>query len=253
MKYWNPADIPTILATCQGPCLNRAENPPSAVSSLAANGSWASLNRRLRSPLSVMAGWRCWWESRAQARPVLPRRWPHAETRGAQVLWRRCYEEEGAPPYWPWVQAIRSYVQQREGEQLQSEMGLGAADIAEIVPEIRLKLSGLETPLPLDTPLLCQFIHDGTAQHLTLRIGRLESGATFREIPGSRVRIDTGALDPTFLVDVVGIAAYFEGFASLRASVDYDLLYFGDLPSPIVFGSRRVPRPESADVAGPAQ
>ena len=27
----------------------------------------------------------------------------HAETLGAQVLWGRCYEEEGTPPYWPWV------------------------------------------------------------------------------------------------------------------------------------------------------
>ncbi len=25
-----------------------------------------------------------------------------AERRGALVLWGRCYEEEGAPPYWPW-------------------------------------------------------------------------------------------------------------------------------------------------------
>jgi predicted ATPase len=32
----------------------------------------------------------------------------HAETQGAQVLWGRCYEEDGAPSYWPWVQAIRS-------------------------------------------------------------------------------------------------------------------------------------------------
>ncbi len=27
----------------------------------------------------------------------------YAETRGTQVLWGRCYEEEGVPPYWPWV------------------------------------------------------------------------------------------------------------------------------------------------------
>ena len=26
-----------------------------------------------------------------------------AEQRGAQVLWGRCYEEEGVPPYWPWA------------------------------------------------------------------------------------------------------------------------------------------------------
>ena len=102
------------------------------------------------------------------------------------------------------------------------------------------------TALPLDVPLLCQFVHTGATRRLTLRIGRLESEAIFREIPGSRISIDTGSLNPTFLVDVLGIAAYFEGFASLRVSVDYDLLYFGDLPSPFAFGRRRVRLPESA-------
>ena len=42
----------------------------------------------------------------------------YAETRGTQVLRGRCYEEEGAPPYGPWVQAIRHYVQQRDAERL---------------------------------------------------------------------------------------------------------------------------------------
>ena len=37
----------------------------------------------------------------------------HAETLGAQVLWGRCYEEEGTPPYWPWLQLLRSYIQQQ--------------------------------------------------------------------------------------------------------------------------------------------
>ena len=32
----------------------------------------------------------------------------YAGLRGAQVLWGRSYEEQGVPPYWPWVQAIRS-------------------------------------------------------------------------------------------------------------------------------------------------
>jgi hypothetical protein len=39
-------------------------------------------------------------------------------------------------------------------------------------------------------------------------------------------------LDPTYLVDVLGIAAYGEGWPSLRAEVDYDLLYAGELPAP---------------------
>ena len=53
-----------------------------------------------------------------------------AEHRGAQVLWGRCYEEEGSPPYWPWVQLIRTYVQRAGADQLSAEMGLGAAHIA---------------------------------------------------------------------------------------------------------------------------
>ncbi|MFQ6029083.1 MAG: AAA family ATPase, partial [Dehalococcoidia bacterium] len=40
-----------------------------------------------------------------------------AEQRGAQVFWGWCYEEAGAPPYWPWVQPIRSYVQQHKPDQ----------------------------------------------------------------------------------------------------------------------------------------
>jgi DNA-binding CsgD family transcriptional regulator len=73
----------------------------------------------------------------------------YAEARGAQVLWGWCYEEEGAPPFWPWVQPIRSYIQQRDAEQLRPEMGPGAADIAEVVSEVRGKLPGLEPPAAL--------------------------------------------------------------------------------------------------------
>ena len=38
----------------------------------------------------------------------------YAWLRSAQVLWGRCYEDQGMPPYWPWVQAIRSYVRERD-------------------------------------------------------------------------------------------------------------------------------------------
>jgi len=67
----------------------------------------------------------------------------YAGLRGAQVLWGRSYEEQGVPPYWPWVQAIRSYVRERDPEQLMSEMGSGAADIAEVVSDVRDRLPGL--------------------------------------------------------------------------------------------------------------
>jgi predicted ATPase len=74
----------------------------------------------------------------------------YAESRGTQVLWGWCYEEAGAPPYWPWVQPLRSYVQQTNPDQLHFQMGVGAADIAEIISEVREKLPSLELPLVLE-------------------------------------------------------------------------------------------------------
>ncbi len=32
----------------------------------------------------------------------------YAESLGAQVWWGACHEQQGAPPYWPWVQPIRA-------------------------------------------------------------------------------------------------------------------------------------------------
>ena len=74
----------------------------------------------------------------------------YARMRGAQVLWGRCYEGDGAPAYWPWVQIIRSYVHDRDPKQLVSEMGPGAADIAEVVLEVRERLPGLPTAPQLE-------------------------------------------------------------------------------------------------------
>jgi len=74
----------------------------------------------------------------------------HASNLGAQIFWGWCYEQEGAPPYWPWVQPIRSYVQRTDAELLGANMGPGAADICEIIPEVREKLPDLELPSRLE-------------------------------------------------------------------------------------------------------
>ncbi len=81
----------------------------------------------------------------------------YAGLRKAQVLWGRAYESQGTPPYWPWVQAIRSYVREHEPAQLQREMGAGAADIAEIVSDVRQCLPDLEAPLALESPEAARF------------------------------------------------------------------------------------------------
>ena len=61
----------------------------------------------------------------------------YAEERGCHVLWGRCYEEAGAPPYWTWVQPIRSYVEKVDSVRLREEMREGAFEISDIVPEVR--------------------------------------------------------------------------------------------------------------------
>ena len=70
----------------------------------------------------------------------------YAIGRGARVLWARCFEEIGPAPYWPWVQALQSYVRDCPETKLNSALGLDATVVAEVVPEIREKLPGLRPP-----------------------------------------------------------------------------------------------------------
>jgi class 3 adenylate cyclase/DNA-binding CsgD family transcriptional regulator len=80
----------------------------------------------------------------------------HAAQREAMVVWGRCPEESGAPPYWPWVQIIRAALQDADLDFL-SGLGAAAVDIADIVPEIRERLPGLEPSAPLGDPAETRF------------------------------------------------------------------------------------------------
>src|SRR5258708_37731282 len=59
-----------------------------------------------------------------------------AEDQGARVLWGRCREEAGAPPYWPWVQILRAYIDASSLDEVRLNMGTAANDIAALVPEL---------------------------------------------------------------------------------------------------------------------
>ena len=61
----------------------------------------------------------------------------HARTRQAEVLIGRCWEGGGAPAYWPWVQSMREYVGRVEPSVLRAQLGTGAVDVAQILPELR--------------------------------------------------------------------------------------------------------------------
>jgi tetratricopeptide (TPR) repeat protein len=74
----------------------------------------------------------------------------YAKINGAQVLIGRCYEEQGVPAFWPWVQMVRAYIRGKRASLLNSVMGSGAADIAQFVSEVRERLPDLPVPPSLE-------------------------------------------------------------------------------------------------------
>ena len=90
--------------------------------------------------------------------------------RGAAVLVGRCWEAGGAPAYWPWIQALRPYVRACDADTLAAQAGAGAADLAQVVPELADRLPGLPPPSTLEPELVRFRLFDATAEFLR-RVG----------------------------------------------------------------------------------
>jgi tetratricopeptide (TPR) repeat protein len=69
---------------------------------------------------------------------------------GALALWGRCWEDGGSPAYWPWIQIVRTYSRNLDGPTIAAKLGQGAPYIAQIVPDVREKLSPIPVPPLLD-------------------------------------------------------------------------------------------------------
>ncbi|HXQ23712.1 MAG TPA: AAA family ATPase [Candidatus Acidoferrales bacterium] len=76
----------------------------------------------------------------------------YAREHGAQVLWGRCYEGEGAPAFWPWVQVLRAGLNHFETAALQAVLGASAVELAPIVPGLREQWPDLPSSDPSDSP-----------------------------------------------------------------------------------------------------
>ncbi|HLZ71009.1 MAG TPA: AAA family ATPase [Dehalococcoidia bacterium] len=89
-----------------------------------------------------------------------------AAARGLRVLWGRCHESEGAPPFWPWVQVIRGCLREAEPERLRAELGTAAPIVAQLVPELHDLIGAQPEPPPI-APDQAQFqMFDGLARFL---------------------------------------------------------------------------------------
>jgi DNA-binding SARP family transcriptional activator len=90
----------------------------------------------------------------------------HATARGARVLIGRCWEAGGAPAYWPWVQSLRAYVREAERDTLRAQLGAGAADLAQIMPELRERFPDLPAPAALESEAARFRLFDAAAEFL---------------------------------------------------------------------------------------
>ena len=116
-----------------------------AASSSGASGSWATLRAGLDAALSGQAPVRdCWSASRASARRGWRRSWAPTPACAA----RRCCGAAATSgrarrPTGPGCRSSAPTSTTRDPQGLRSELGAGAADIAEVVSEIRERLPGL--------------------------------------------------------------------------------------------------------------
>jgi predicted ATPase len=70
----------------------------------------------------------------------------HARARGATALWGRCQEGERERAYWPWEQLLRAGLAGWDLDLVERALGDGAAEVAELVPELRWRLTELPHP-----------------------------------------------------------------------------------------------------------
>jgi len=68
----------------------------------------------------------------------------YAGLRGAQVLAGHCYEGDASLPYRPFIEALRQYVRSRADDELRSQMGPGAPEIATMVSDVRQRFPDIE-------------------------------------------------------------------------------------------------------------
>ena len=91
----------------------------------------------------------------------------HARDGGARVLWGRCWEAGGAPAYWPWVQLLRAYLRTGDPATIREEMGSGATDIAQMLPDVHDLFPEIPSPPSVDPESARFQLFDSTARFLT--------------------------------------------------------------------------------------
>ncbi|MDF2739153.1 MAG: transcriptional regulator, putative ATPase, winged helix family [Actinomycetia bacterium] len=70
----------------------------------------------------------------------------HAAAQDLRVVWGRCYQGEGAPAFWPWVQVARQLLAEVAPGELDAMLGPSAGELSQLLPELKELVSGMEPP-----------------------------------------------------------------------------------------------------------
>ena len=89
--------------------------------------------------------------------------------------WGRCWEGGGTPAYWAWRQVIRGCIADVPPTVLVAQLGSGAADVAQVVPELCERLPGLAPSSPSESP-------DARARLFDSVVGYLRAAASDRPL-----------------------------------------------------------------------
>jgi DNA-binding SARP family transcriptional activator len=79
-----------------------------------------------------------------------------AGVRDAEVVWGACYEGGEAPAFWPWVEILRGLVITADRDAIVRALGPGAAEAAQISPELE-ELLGTARSTPSVDPAAARF------------------------------------------------------------------------------------------------
>jgi DNA-binding winged helix-turn-helix (wHTH) protein/tetratricopeptide (TPR) repeat protein len=113
-----------------------------------------------------------------------------AQERGFDVIWGRAWEGGGAPPFWPWIQVLRTIAQREGSEQLREWLGGGGSEFAPLLPEFgsqtQPRSEALSTDLEGARARFRQF--DVLSRMLRHLAGRESSGARASSDGGTKKR-----------------------------------------------------------------
>jgi DNA-binding SARP family transcriptional activator len=73
-----------------------------------------------------------------------------AKADGQEVIWGRVWEEDGAPPYWPWLMILRQLLENRDVDWLRHRLGTDAPVVAQVVTDVHERLPDLPRPPSLE-------------------------------------------------------------------------------------------------------